>query len=163
MEPVRVHHKANNRGHIENEWLATHYSFSFADFFDPTRMGFGALLVVNDDTIKGGYGFGFHPHKNMEIITIPWKGSLTHRDSMGNEKTVGRGEAGYMSAGSGVVHSEMNADEKEPVHVFQVWIKLARTEGYLDMNNKRTGKASALCLRLRTERVAVYQYSKMRG
>ncbi len=122
MERIRVHHRAKDRGHAENEWLDTHHSFSFADFYDPARTGFGALLVINDDTIKGGHGFGFHQHQDMEIITIPVSGSLTHRDSMGNEGTIAAGEVQVMSAGEGVIHSEVNASETEPVKLFQVWI-----------------------------------------
>lgn len=122
MESIRVHHKAKDRGHAENEWLNTHHSFSFADFYDPARMGFGTLVVINDDTIKGGYGFGFHSHQDMEIITIPVSGSLTHRDSMGNEGTIAVGEVQVMSAGEGLIHSEVNASETEPVELFQVWI-----------------------------------------
>jgi len=122
MEALRVHHKANKRGHASNEWLDTHYSFSFADFYDPTRMGFGSLIVINDDHIKGGHGFGFHAHQDMEIITIPFEGSLIHRDSMGNEGTITAGEIQVMSAGHGVVHSEVNGSDMDPVKLFQVWI-----------------------------------------
>lgn len=128
MESIRVHHKAGKRGHASNEWLETNYSFSFANFYDPTRMGFGSLIVINDDTIKGGHGFGFHAHEDMEIITIPMEGSLVHRDSMGNEGTISGGEVQVMSAGHGVVHSEVNGSETEPVKLFQVWI-LPREKG----------------------------------
>jgi redox-sensitive bicupin YhaK (pirin superfamily) len=128
MEQLRVHHKAKDRGHASNEWLDTHYSFSFADFYDPKRMGFGSLIVINDDRIKGGHGFGFHSHKDTEIITIPTSGTLTHRDSMGNEGTITAGEVQVMSAGHGVVHSEVNGSEDEDVSLFQVWI-LPREKG----------------------------------
>lgn len=129
MHSIRVHHRAKERGHGQNEWLDTYHSFSFADFYDPSRMGFGTLLVINDDTISGGHGFGFHSHQDMEIITIPLEGSLTHRDSMGNEGTIGPGEVQAMSAGEGVIHSEVNASATDPVTLFQIWITPSVTGG----------------------------------
>jgi len=114
--------KASGRGERNHGWLKTNHSFSFADFYEPSLLSFGALLVLNDDTVAPGRGFGMHPHKNMEIITIPMTGALRHEDSLGNSATVKAGEVQLMSAGTGVVHSEMNASETEPVHLFQIWI-----------------------------------------
>ncbi len=117
-----VLHEASSRGYAEHGWLTTHHSFSFASYYDPERMGFGALRVLNDDTIAPGAGFGRHPHDNMEIITIPLSGSLKHEDSMGNSAVITTGEVQVMSAGTGVVHAEWNASEKDPLTLFQIWI-----------------------------------------
>lgn len=120
--------KAHSRGYVKHEWLETHHSFSFASYYDPERMGFGALRVINDDTIAAGQGFGRHPHDNMEIITIPLAGALAHEDSMGNAAVIKTGEVQVMSAGTGVEHSEFNASETEAVALLQIWI-LTRTPG----------------------------------
>jgi len=117
-----VVHKAENRGYAKHEWLETRHSFSFANFFDPERMGFGALRVINDDLIAPGEGFGEHSHKNMEIITIPLSGALAHKDSMGNSEVIVTGEVQVMSAGTGVEHAEFNASKTEPVSLLQIWI-----------------------------------------
>ncbi len=112
----------NERGHVKAGWLASAHSFSFGRWVHPTRRHFGALLVVNEDRIAPGAGFGEHPHDNMEIVTIPLAGALRHRDSMGNGGVIRAGEFQAMSAGTGVLHSEVNASETEPVHVLQIWI-----------------------------------------
>lgn len=117
-----VFHQAVSRGYAQHGWLTTHHSFSFASYYDPERMGFGALRVLNDDTIAPGAGFGKHPHDNMEIITIPLSGALKHEDSMGNSTVITTGEVQVMSAGTGVVHAEFNASETEPVTLLQIWI-----------------------------------------
>lgn len=118
-----VLHEAASRGFGQHGWLTTHYSFSFASYYDRTRMGFGLLRVLNDDTIAPGAGFGQHPHDNMEIITIPLSGMLRHEDSMGNTETVSVGEVQVMSAGTGVFHSEYNASTTEPLSLLQIWIE----------------------------------------
>lgn len=120
-----VFHEATSRGYAKHGWLTTHHSFSFASYYDPARMGFGALRVVNDDQIAAGAGFGRHPHENMEIITIPLSGSLKHEDSMGNSAVVTTGEVQVMSAGTGVEHAEYNASETEDLTLFQIWILTA--------------------------------------
>lgn len=115
-------YRAGDRGVSEHGWLSSRFSFSFADWYDPTRMGFGALRVLNDDTIAPASGFGTHPHKDMEIITIVMKGTVTHQDSMGNTGEVVAGEVQVMSAGTGVLHGERNASPTEPLELFQIWI-----------------------------------------
>jgi len=113
---------ANTRGHANHGWLDTHHTFSFADYFDHGRMQFGALRVVNDDIVAPGKGFGTHPHDNMEIISIPLRGALRHKDSMGNGGVICAGEIQVMSAGSGITHSEFNASDTEDVNFFQIWV-----------------------------------------
>lgn len=115
-------HKADTRGKADHGWLKTYYSFSFANYYDPQRMHFGALRVLNDDFISGGRGFGKHPHDNMEIITIPLEGVLEHQDSMGNTSVITKGEIQVMSAGTGVQHSEYNKHADTPVKLLQIWI-----------------------------------------
>lgn len=115
-------HKAADRGYAKHGWLTTHHSFSFASYYDPEKMGFGALRVINDDEIAPGAGFGEHPHDNMEIITIPLTGSLKHEDSMGNSAVITAGEVQVMSAGTGVFHAEYNASATDPLTLFQIWI-----------------------------------------
>ncbi len=116
-------HKAANRGQANYGWLNANYSFSFANYYDPEKVNFGALRVLNDDTIEGGMGFGTHPHNNMEIITIPLKGALKHKDSMGNKWiAIETGEVQVMSAGNGLQHSEMNNSPSEEINLFQIWI-----------------------------------------
>ena len=117
-----VLHKANSRGHADHGWLNAYHSFSFAGYYDPSRVHFGALRVLNDDTVAGGMGFGMHPHDNMEIITIPLAGKLEHKDSMGNSGVINKGEIQVMSAGTGVHHSERNSDAKEQVKLLQIWV-----------------------------------------
>lgn len=115
-------HKNETRGHFNFGWLETHHTFSFARYYDPERVNFGALRVLNDDTIKPGEGFGRHPHDNMEIITVPITGSVLHRDSMGHEEVIKAGEVQVMSAGTGIFHEEYNASESEDTSLLQIWI-----------------------------------------
>ncbi len=117
-----IFHKSDTRGHANHGWLNAWHSFSFAGYHDPSRVHFGALRVLNDDTIAGGMGFGAHPHDNMEIITIPLSGQLEHRDSMGNTGIISKGEVQVMSAGTGIQHSERNKDSKEPLKLLQIWL-----------------------------------------
>jgi quercetin 2,3-dioxygenase len=115
-------HKAASRGHANHGWLNTYHSFSFADYYNRDRMNFGVLRVINDDTIEAGRGFGEHPHNNMEIITIPLEGDLAHKDSMGNAEIIRQGDIQVMSAGSGIFHSEFNANSDSKVSLLQIWI-----------------------------------------
>lgn len=118
-----VIHPAGERGAGEHGWLSTRYSFSFNTWYEPTRMGFGALRVLNDDRIAPGAGFPPHSHRDMEIITIVTKGAVAHADSTGSEGVTHAGEVQVMSAGSGVAHSEFNASDSEPLELFQLWIE----------------------------------------
>ncbi len=115
-------HKADQRGVAEHGWLHSRFSFSFAEYYNPNRMGFGALRVINDDVIEAGLGFGMHPHRDMEIVSIVTKGVLVHTDSFGNHGEIHAGEIQYMSAGEGVLHSEF-ASKEEDAALFQIWIK----------------------------------------
>src|SRR5918995_953762 len=117
--------KSDARGQGDRGWLKSHFTFSFADYHDPAFTGFRALKVMNEDRIAPGKGFGPHAHRDMEIITFVLDGRLAHRDSMSGPHTVGPNEIQTMSAGTGVVHSEFNASEDEPVHVMQIWIEPA--------------------------------------
>jgi len=115
-------HRADERGYFNHGWLKTFHSFNFASYFDPNKMGFGALRVLNDDMVEGGMGFGSHPHNNMEIISIPIKGALIHKDNHDNEKIIHSNEVQIMSAGTGLVHSEYNFSKTEQVNFLQIWI-----------------------------------------
>jgi len=117
-----VIHRANSRGSANHGWLDSHHTFSFAQYYDPERMNFGVLRVLNDDIVDGGMGFGTHPHDNMEIISIPIKGDLEHKDSMGNIQVIREGDVQVMSAGRGITHSEYNKNKNEKVNFLQIWI-----------------------------------------
>jgi redox-sensitive bicupin YhaK (pirin superfamily) len=117
-----VLHKADTRGHADHGWLNAYHSFSFASWYNPERVQFGALRILNDDTVAAGMGFGTHPHDNMEIITIPLEGDLAHKDSMGNTETIKNGDVQVMSAGTGVKHSEFNPNADHWTKLLQIWV-----------------------------------------
>ena len=138
--------KSADRGAGHHGWLTTFHSFSFANYYDPKHMGFRELRVINEDTVAPGRGFGAHRHDNMEIVSIVMEGALAHQDSTGGKGVLRRGEVQRMSAGTGVVHSEFNGSDSEPVHFFQIWIEPAEygiTPGYeqkLFPEEERKGK-----------------------
>lgn len=115
-------HKAATRGHANHGWLNSYQSFSFAGYYNPERVHFGALRVLNDDVVEGGKGFGLHPHDNMEIISIPLQGALEHKDNMGNTKVISQGEIQVMSTGTGVFHSEYNHYPDKAAQFLQIWV-----------------------------------------
>jgi redox-sensitive bicupin YhaK (pirin superfamily) len=117
-----VLHPANTRGHANHGWLNSYHSFSFAGYNNPDRVHFGALRVLNDDTVAGGMGFGKHPHDNMEIISIPLSGDLEHQDSIGNKTVIRQNDVQVMSAGTGVAHSEKNHSSSQEVKFLQIWV-----------------------------------------
>jgi redox-sensitive bicupin YhaK (pirin superfamily) len=121
--------RADERGHSDIGWLQSHHTFSFADYYDPLWMGFRSLRVINDDRVLHNRGFDTHPHRDMEIVTFVLSGQLQHRDSMGNGRIIRTDEVQYMSAGSGVQHSEFNPSQDEPVHFLQIWILPERRGG----------------------------------
>ncbi len=114
---------ANERGKVSLDWLQSHYSFSFAYYYDPKHMGFSALKAINDDTVAGGAGFGWHAHRDMEIITYVLQGAIKHEDSLGNQFTINAGDVQRMSAGTGIAHSEYNGSNTEPLKFLQIWIE----------------------------------------
>ncbi|MCJ8292120.1 MAG: pirin family protein [Crocinitomicaceae bacterium] len=115
-------YRASDRGHADHGWLKANHSFSFGSWYNPDRMNFGALRVLNDDIVAPGMGFPTHPHDNMEIITIPLSGAVHHQDSMGNKGEIPAGEVQVMSAGTGVTHSEFNGNQDAELKIFQIWI-----------------------------------------
>lgn len=117
-----VYHAADSRGDANHGWLKSKHTFSFANYHNPDRMGFGALRVINDDFVIGGQGFGKHSHRDMEIISIPLSGRLGHGDNIGNNGIIETGEIQVMSAGTGITHSEMNGDNEEAVKFLQIWV-----------------------------------------
>ena len=140
---------AGQRGYAEHGWLKSNHSFSFAEYYDPAHMGFGPLRVINDDWIAPGMGFGTHPHKDMEIITYVLEGAIAHKDSMDNGSTIHPGNVQYMSAGTGVRHSEFNPDAATPTRLLQIWIQpnvLGQPPRYQEQIFSRADKDGRLCL-----------------
>jgi redox-sensitive bicupin YhaK (pirin superfamily) len=122
LAPVFAVQRSGERAYFDHGWLKTHHSFSFAEYRDPNNVNWGALRVFNDDVVAGGDGFPQHPHRDMEIVTYVLSGELAHRDSMGNHGVVGSGGVQFMSAGTGVTHSEFNNRANEPLHLVQMWV-----------------------------------------
>ena len=118
---IRVR-RANDRGHFDHGWLDTYHTFSFGRYYDPSQSGFRSLRVINEDRVKGGRGFGTHPHENMEIVTYVLEGAIEHRDSTGGGGVLRPGELQRMTAGTGLTHSEFNPSPDEPVHLYQIWL-----------------------------------------
>ena len=117
-----IFHQADSRGFANHGWLKSHHTFSFANYYNPERIHFGTLRVLNDDQVSGGMGFGAHPHDNMEIISIPLEGDLQHEDSMGNKAIIRKGDIQVMSAGTGIIHSEYNKNTDQVVKFLQIWV-----------------------------------------
>lgn len=139
-----IMHKSETRGDANHGWLHSRHTFSFGNYYDPERMHFGALRVLNDDYVAEGMGFGTHPHDNMEIVSIPLEGDLEHKDSMGNVSVIKHGDVQVMSAGTGITHSEYNKNKDKPVKFLQIWVipnKKNVTPRYdqitLDLNDRR--------------------------
>ncbi|HLP78692.1 MAG TPA: pirin family protein [Candidatus Paceibacterota bacterium] len=158
--------RSNERGHANHGWLDTYHTFSFADYYDPQWIHFRSLRVINDDLVMPGEGFGTHPHRDMEIVTYILSGSLEHKDSMGNGRVIRTGELQYMSAGSGVQHSEFNPSSEEAVRLLQIWIlpdekgakpryaekSLANAEtGKLHLMTSKTGRDGSISIRQDTD------------
>ncbi|MDG1715615.1 pirin family protein [Lacinutrix sp.] len=140
-------HKSDSRGFANHGWLKSHHTFSFASYQNPERMSFGALRVLNDDIVQPKMGFGTHPHQNMEIISIPLKGALSHKDSMGNKRAIEVGEVQVMSAGTGLTHSEFNDSKTDEVNFLQLWImpqELGVKPNYEQRNFSSEGKQNQL-------------------
>ena len=114
---------SETRGQTDLPWLQSRHSFSFGDFYDPEYVGFCHLRIINEDIVTAGNGFGMHPHHSMEILSFVVEGRLRHEDTLGNDRTIGAGEVQYLSAGSGIMHSEINGSDTEPIHFLQVWIE----------------------------------------
>jgi len=127
---------SEDRGHANHGWLDTNFTFSFADYYDPKHMGFRDLRVINEDRVSAGKGFGMHPHRDMEILTYIIEGELSHRDSMGRGATIRQNDVQRMSAGTGVMHSEVN-QSRQPVHLLQIWL-LPEAEGLKPSYEDRT-------------------------
>lgn len=140
---------ANSRGRAEHGWLSSRHTFSFGSYHDPKEMGFSDLLVINEDRVQAGGGFGMHAHRDMEIFSYVLDGALQHRDSMGTGSVIQRGDVQLMSAGTGIAHSEFNASQQDPVHFLQIWIVPRQAGGpprYQQTHIDEAAKRGRLCL-----------------
>ncbi len=153
----KIIHKADSRGYFDFGWLKTNHTFSFGNYYDPERVNFGMLRVLNDDIVAGGEGFGTHPHNDMEIVSIPLRGALAHKDSTGTEKAIVPNEVQVMSAGTGILHSEYNHSKEDETNFLQIWI-FPDKKGHEPRYNQKSFDACG-----EKKQTSVYRYSRKEG